>query len=137
MFVLDSNTISYYFRNEPCVVQELQAISPNHIAVPAIVVYELKYGLLRLPPEACKPRMQALEKFLRFMTILPFDESAAGYAARVRSELEQQGTPIGTHDILIAATTLAVQGTLVTRNVREFSRVSGLSWVNWHNDASV
>jgi tRNA(fMet)-specific endonuclease VapC len=71
------------------------------------------------------------------MTILPFDESAAGYAARVRSELEQQGTPIGTHDILIAATTLAIQGTLVTRNVREFSRVSGLSWVNWHNDASV
>ncbi len=48
------------------------------------------------------------------------------------SELEAAGTPIGPHDILIAATALRHQATLVTRKVREFARLPGLMWVNWH-----
>ena len=40
-----------------------------------------------------------------------------------------------THDTLIAATAMRYQGTLVTRNVREFSRIPGLHWVNWHDPA--
>ena len=58
---------------------------------------------------------------------------AAG-AARLRADLEALGTPIGPHDVLIAATALRHQSTLVTRNVREFSRVPGLQWLNWHSD---
>jgi tRNA(fMet)-specific endonuclease VapC len=50
-------------------------------------------------------------------------------------ELEAAGTPIGPHDTLIAATALRHQATLVTRNVREFSRVQGLQWLNWHQDS--
>jgi len=42
---------------------------------------------------------------------------------------------IGPHDILIAATVIRHQATLVTRNVREFSRMSGLQWLNWHETA--
>lgn len=42
------------------------------------------------------------------------------------------GTPIGPHDTPIAATVFRHQATWVTRNVREFSRVTGLQWVNWH-----
>ena len=52
MLILDSNTISYYFRGEPEVVSQLQAQSPGDLAVPAIVEYELRYGLLRFPREA-------------------------------------------------------------------------------------
>ena len=48
------------------------------------------------------------------------------------AELEAGGTPIGPHDTLIAATALRHQAILVTRNEREFSRVAGLQWVNWH-----
>lgn len=55
MLILDSNTISYYFRGDPQVVPCLQALSPADIGVPAIVKYELRYGLLRLPPEAATP----------------------------------------------------------------------------------
>lgn len=66
------------------------------------------------------------------MQLLPFDSECATLAARIRAELEAAGTPIGPDDTLIAATALRHQGTLVTRNVREFSRVPGLQWVNWH-----
>jgi tRNA(fMet)-specific endonuclease VapC len=135
MLILDSNAISYYFRGDPQVVPRLQALQPIDIAVPAIVVYELRYGLLRLPQDAAQPRLDALAQFLRPLQVLPFDTECAAHAARIRVALEAAGTPIGPHDTLIAATVLRHQATLVTRNVREFSRVPGLQWVNWHSEA--
>jgi tRNA(fMet)-specific endonuclease VapC len=135
MLILDSNTISYYFRGDPQVVPRLQALSPADVGVPAIVEYELRYGLLRLPPEAANPRLAALDALLRVMQVLPFDSTCAAHAARVRAGLESAGAPIGPHDTLIAATVLRYQATLVTRNVREFSRVQGLQWLNWHEDS--
>jgi tRNA(fMet)-specific endonuclease VapC len=53
-------------------------------------------------------------------------------AGRVRAKLEKAGTPIGTYDILIAAQAVRRNITLLTANVREFSRVSGLHWQNWN-----
>ena len=85
-----------------------------------------------MPPEAANPRLAALAALLRPTQILPFDSECAAHAARIRAELEASGTPIGPHDTLIAATALRYQATLVTRNVREFSRVQGLQWLNWH-----
>lgn len=134
MLILDSNIISYYFRGDPQVVPRLQALRPIDLGVPAIVEYELRYGLLRMPPEAATPRLAALAQLLRPLQILPFDSECAAHAARVRITLEAAGTPIGAHDTLIAATVLRYQATLVTRNVREFSRVPGLQWLNWHQD---
>ena len=134
MLMLDSNTISYYFRGDPQVVPRLQALSPAQTGVAAIVEYELRYGLLRLPAEAAKPRLAALSALLRPMQVLPFDSECAAHAARIRADLEAVGTPIGPHDTLIAGTALRHQATLVTRNVREFSRVAGLQVLNWHQD---
>lgn len=132
MLILDSNTISYYFRGDPEVVPRLQALRPADLGIPAIVEYELRYGLLRLPPAASQPRLAALEQLLRPMQRLAFDSECAAHAARLRVELETSGTPIGPHDTLIAATALRHQATLITRNVREFSRVPGLAYQNWH-----
>lgn len=132
MLVLDSNTISYYFRGDPAVVPRLQAVPPAELGVPAIVEYELRYGLLRLPASAAEPRLAALSALLRPMRVLPFDSECAAQAARLRAALEASGTPIGPHDTLIAATALRHRATLVTRNIREFSRVAGLSCLNWH-----
>lgn len=133
MWVLDSNTISYYFRGDAQVVPRLQALRPAEVGVPAVVEYELRYSLLRLPPEAATPRLQALEQLLAPLQVLPFDSECAAHAARLRVALEAAGSPIGPHDTLIAATALRHQGTLVTRNAREFARVPGLQWVNWHD----
>jgi tRNA(fMet)-specific endonuclease VapC len=133
VLILDSNTISYYFRGDPQVVPRLQALRPADLGVPVIVEYELQYGLLRLPPEAAAPRLQALSRLLLPMQRLPFDSDCAAHAARIRADLDAAGTPIGSHDTLIAATVMRHQGTLITRNVREFARVSGLRWLNWHD----
>ena len=133
MLVLDTNTISYFFRGDPLVVPRMQALPPSELAVPAIVVYELRYGLMRLPAEAARPRLEALNALLNTLQTLPFDEACAAHAAEVRSRLESLGTPIGPHDVLIAATAMRHHSPLVSRNVREFSRVSGLQVLNWHD----
>lgn len=103
-------------------VPQVQALAPADVGVPSIVEYELRYGLLRLPQAAAKPRLAALMQLLQPMQRLPFDSESAAHAARIRAELEVAGTPIGPHDTLIAATALRYQATLVTRKVREFSR---------------
>ncbi|OWT64083.1 type II toxin-antitoxin system VapC family toxin [Candidimonas nitroreducens] len=134
MWLLDSNTISYYFRGEPQVVARMRAARPADLGVPAIVEYELRYGMLRLPRKLAEPRLAALTQLLAPLQVMAFDTECAGCAARIRASLESAGTPIGPHDTLIAATALRYQATLVTRNVREFSRVPGLLWENWHGN---
>ena len=134
MLVLESNTISYYFRGDPFVVPRLQALKPSEIGVPAVVAYELRYGLLRLPAAAAEPRLAALDALLTPVQMLAFDQACASIAARLRVELEALGTPIGPHDVMIAATALRHHAPLVTRNVSEFNRVAGLQVVNWHEE---
>jgi len=131
LLALDTNTISYAMRGMPEVTEHLLALSPVNVAVPAIVVYELRYGLQRLPREAAAPRLSALLRLLAPMTVLDFDEACAQHAAMIRAGLEAAGTPIGPHDILIAATALAHQATLVTHNTKEFKQVPGLSIEDW------
>lgn len=131
MLVLDTNTVSYYLRGDPQVVPRLQALDPGETGIPAIVEYELRYGFARLAPEA-RQRQDSLLVVLRAMRSLPFDSDCAEHAAAIRAELEAAGTPIGPHDVLIAATARRHGGMLVTRNMREFERVPGLRLQNWH-----
>ena len=63
--------------------------------------------------------------------ILPFASEAAGDYAEIRLQLEKAGQPIGERDLLIAATARSRRLTVVTHNVREFSRVSGLKVEDW------
>lgn len=72
---------------DPHVVPRLQALRPSEIGVPAIVVYELRYGLMRLPQQTAAPRLAALAQLLQPMQVLGFDHECATHAARIRVEL--------------------------------------------------
>jgi tRNA(fMet)-specific endonuclease VapC len=52
------------------------------------------------------------------------------YAA-IRHHLEEHGQIIGANDLMIAATALAHDLTVITHNSDEFSRVPGLKWEDW------
>lgn len=126
---LDTNTLSYFLRGEGRVAQRLAATPPQRIAIPAVVAYEIRYGLRR----AVRPALAAaFEHMLQATAVLGFDAEAAGHAADIRHVLEQAGTPIGPHDLLIAATARRHRRTLVTHNLREFARVPGLEVEDWY-----
>ena len=64
--------------------------------------------------------------------MLPFGDQEAGFSASIRAEFRKKGTPIGPYNLLIAGTTLAHQGILVTNNTKDFNHVSELKKENWY-----
>ena len=130
MYVLDTNTLIYYFKGQGQVAQNLVAVSPQDIVISTIVVFELQVGIAK--SNSPEKRTQQLQQLLSRVNLVSFDRDAALAAATIRAQLEQQGTPIGPLDVLIAGVAVSRQATIVTRNVGEFSRVIGLSIVNWY-----
>jgi tRNA(fMet)-specific endonuclease VapC len=130
MYALDTNTVLDFFRGRGEVATNLLAVPPAEIALPAVVAYEVWYGVLR--SQNARHRQSQYEQFLATVGVLPFDAAAARRAAEIRHGLEQRGEGIGPMDTLIAATALSSNATLVTRNLREFARVQGLKVVDWH-----
>ncbi len=130
MYVLDTNTLIYFFRGQGKVAEHLLAIPPVEVAIPAITVYELDVGIAKSSQPA--KRRQQFDKLLEIIRVLPFDRAAASAADAVRSMLEKAGRPIGPLDTLIAGTALACRATLVTHNTREFKRVSKLTLIDWY-----
>lgn len=129
MYVLDTNTVIYFFKGMGRVAEKLLQTPPAQISLPAIVIYELQVGAEK--SKAAESRLSALQKFANTVTILPFAENQAIASAGIRTRLEKQGKSIGPLDLLIAGTALAFNGTLVTHNTKEFSRVPGLKLDDW------
>lgn len=131
MYALDTNTVLDYFRGKGQVAARLLATPPSEVALPAVAAYEVWVGVLG--SQNAKRRQVEYERFLAVVAILPFDAVAGRRAADLRLALSRKGDLIGPMDTLIAATAMAHGATLVTRNVREFDRVPGLTVVNWHD----
>ena len=129
MYVLDTNTLIYFFGGQGNVAQHLLAVPPGQIAVSAVTVYELEVGIAKSTQPA--KRRRQFNELLDAVSVLPFDHGSASEAARVRADLEKVGRPIGPLDTLIAGTTLAHRATLVTHNTGEFRRVPKLTVTDW------
>ena len=93
---------------------------------------ELLHGVHRAAGESVRTRRLAfVEALLGGMEILDINLAAARIHAELWSELSASGQMIGPHDLWLAASALANDCVLVTRNVREFKRVPGLRIEVW------
>jgi tRNA(fMet)-specific endonuclease VapC len=129
MYFLDTNAIIDYFRDRGRVAERLLAREPREVALPAVVLYELEVGAAKSSrPDETR---RQIDELTAVVPVTPFAEGEARAAARIRAALEVHGTPIGPHDVLIAATALARGGVLVSRNTRELSRIEGLRLEDW------
>ena len=129
-YLLDTCAVSDFVKGQPKVLARVKATSPNLIAVSALTRMEVDYGLA-LNAERVKKLAPILEAFFSTIATLPFDEADAQAAAAIRAALKTQGQPIGAYDVLIAGTGLARGLVVVTSNVSEFKRVSGLQVEDW------
>ena len=129
-YMLDTNTLVYAKnRRPPQVLQHLLACDHTEVAVSAITMAELEYGVFH----SSKPEQNriALLMFLSGIAVLPFHSEAAFEYGLIRQELQSRGTVIGGNDMLIAAHAKAEGLILVTHNTREFSRIKGLQLEDW------
>ena len=130
MYILDTNTVIYFFKGLGNIVNKLLSEPPQHIAISSIVLYELQVGIAK--SKFSKKKKKQLEIFSSRINIFPFGSKEAEAAALVRAKLEAQGQPIGPYDTLIAGTALSHNAILVTHNTNEFSRVKNLKLVDWY-----
>ena len=129
-YVLDTNTLIYFFKGLGNVSDRLLSVPPFEIGVPTIVLYELEVGIGK--SSTPRKRKAQLRQFTSLVNVLPFGYEEAKCAADIRVKLEKKGLPIGPYDILIAASALAGNRTLVTHNTKEFGRVTGLKLEDWY-----
>lgn len=131
-FLLDTNVVIAVMNRRPVVTERVFRNSRRDYGLSAIVAHELLYGAFR-----ARRVDEALAAFDRLrMPILDFSVEDARRAGEIRAALAAAGTPIGPYDLLIAGQALARDLTLVTRNVREFGRVSGLRVEDWEQDVA-
>lgn len=128
-WMLDTNTLSALVRVPgPLLLGKLTAAGEEEICTSIVVACEMRYGVQRKGSVALTARVEAL---LANLTVLPFDGAADRHYADIRSTLERAGTPIGAHDLFIAAHARSRGLVLVTHNTREFERVAGLQVEDW------
>jgi tRNA(fMet)-specific endonuclease VapC len=133
IYLLDSNACIAYLRMPLSGVgRRLVQQQPSDIVRCAVAKAELIYGAAH----SARPQEQIarLAPFFQLYASLPFDDAAAAIAGQMRADLAAKGTPIGAHDLQIAAIALVHNLILVTHNVREFSRVVGLRIEDWQRD---
>lgn len=129
LYLLDTNILSHLVRQpQGAVAERIAAVGEANILTSVIVACELRYGAAK---RGSRRLTRQVEAVLGALTIRPLESDAERLYASIRVALEKQGTPIGAHDMLIAAHARALGAVCVTDNVAEFQRVPALKVENW------
>ena len=128
-YLLDTNVLSDLVRRPHGVItSRISLEGEDNVCTSIIVASELRFGARKRGSEQLT---RQLDLVLSAIQVMPFEAPADRLYGKIRVDLEKRGTPIGPNDMFIAAQALALDCTLVTRNVREFSRVPGLKVDDW------
>ena len=104
--------------------------------ISVVTVSEILFGVYRAADPAARNRRAAVaEALLARFEVLGIDAAVARLHAQLKADLAARGTPIGPHDLWLAATCLLHGLTMVTGNLREFRRVPGLNVESWADPA--
>jgi tRNA(fMet)-specific endonuclease VapC len=128
--LLDTDICIYAInRREPGPLARLRDFTLGDIGISAITYAELRFGVENSAQRV--RNLDALERFVLPLEVMSFDAAAGRAYGEIRLQLKRDGLPIGGNDLLIAAHAVSLDLTLVTNNVREFSRVNGLRVEQW------
>ncbi len=127
-FMLDTDISSYILKRRPVALVEKFEKYGETLNVSVITAAELHFGA----EKAGRPKLTELvEGYLDRLAILDWTSDVTHHYARIRSELERSGKPIGNMDILIAAHAVSQEMIVVTNNLKHFSNVPGLTVEMW------
>ncbi|WP_118775994.1 type II toxin-antitoxin system VapC family toxin [Haemophilus haemolyticus] len=129
MYMLDTNTVSYFFRKVPSVIERLRLLNPEILCISSVTAVELFYGVAKRNNLQLS---QFLDAFLSAISILEWDTKTAEIYGTLRAEMEKEGKVMGVQDQMIAAHALANECVLVTSD-KAFEFVPNLILENWHS----
>lgn len=125
--IFDSTEIIALELNRSAIDDLIAGREDEPFGISVVTVAELLHGVERADTETRRLRRQAfVEKVIELLPIFPFDTSVARIYARVWASLVSKGYTVGAHDLIIAATAIALDYTVVTANRRDFGKIEGL-----------
>ena len=131
IYLLDTNAwIGYLNGCSLAIANRIATTGLSNLRLCSVVVAELAFGAHKGTKTA--ENLRVLDNLQRNLISLPFDDGAALVYGRVRAHLQKMGTPIGPNDLMIASIALVNDLTLVTHDIREFSRVPSLKLEDWN-----
>jgi tRNA(fMet)-specific endonuclease VapC len=129
LYLLDTNILSHLVRQpQGTVAERIADVGEANVLTSVIVACELRYGAAK---RGSRRLTRQVEAILGALTIRPLESDVEHVYAAIRVALEKKGTPIGAHDMLIAAHARTIDAVCVTDNVAEFNRIPALKVENW------
>ena len=127
-YLVDTDWVIHYLNGHPEIVARIQTLSPQGIGLSVISLAELYEGVFysRDPRKSEK----ALQDFLRGIELLGVDEETTRVFGRERGRLRAEGKTVGDFDLLIGATALHRELTVLTNNRRHFELIANLQIVS-------
>jgi tRNA(fMet)-specific endonuclease VapC len=127
-FMLDMDISSYIIKRRPAALVGKFERHGETLNVSVITAAELRFGA----EKAARPKLvELVEAYLERLAILDWTNEVTPHYARIRTELERSGKPIGNMDLLIASHAVSQGMTVVTNNLKHFSNVPGLKVELW------
>lgn len=123
-YLIDTDWATDYLKGVPLVVSRLQALVDQDLAISVISVAELYEGVYG--SKNMESHLAGLRQFLERVVVVGLNETICQTFGRCRHQLRQRGELIDNFDLLIAATCLTHGFTLVTGNLRHYSRIPDL-----------
>lgn len=128
-YVLDTNIVIYVIKRKPISALEIFNRHAGQLSISSITLAELIHGAEK--SEQTEKNLRLVEDFTSRLVVLDYGTKAAAHYGNIRAELEKSGQMIGVNDLHIAGHARSEGLILVTNNLREFERVSGLRLENW------
>ena len=127
--MLDTDICIHVIRHLPPDLRQRFNEAADQLCISAITLAELLHGAEKSARPA--QNLRVVEEFAARLEVLQSAQAAAAQYGQLRAELEHAGQPIGAYDMLIGAHARSLGLILVTRNRREFDRISGLRVESW------
>jgi predicted nucleic acid-binding protein len=130
--LIDASILIDHERGGVDIEERVKGREDEDFYLSVVTASELLHGVHRARDPGVRARRSAfVEGVLGSLPLLPIEIATARLHARLWADLAAQGTPVGAHDLWLAASCLAHGLKLVTTNQREFRRIPGLEVEDW------
>lgn len=132
LYMLDTDICIFLLRKEsPELIERVQSVPLRQQVISAVTLAELTFGVRKASASQRKQNQTVLDQFTSHLAVLDWPQAASQSYAEIRLDLEKRGKQIGAADLMIAAHAHTIGATVVTNNIKDFSRVKGLRVENW------